>query len=218
MEIVLLSSAHPCFARLLLHPEAFCKPAQLRQMASRRGCRQARWPWSRHADAAYGRSRRNVSDTQDSSSKSLKPSQARRGCKVAGWLHLPKLPDPTPFLPIPPRKAGAPSVHLRRICECSKAVPPGVDPLQTLWKASRSFFFPKASAKGSSEKNVNLPSPHYNHHTPITTLPSPHYHHHTTITTLQSPHYHHHSTITSLPLPSPQYHHITSAIKFSLIS
>ena len=65
----------------------------------------------------------------------------------------------------------------------------------------KSSFFPKASAKGSSEKkNVNLPSPHYNHHTPITTLPSPHYHHHTTITTLQSPHYHHHSTITSLPL------------------
>ena len=69
-------------------------------------------------------------------------------------------------------------------------------------------FFPKASAKGSSEKNVSPTTLHYHHHTTITTLPSPHsnhhYHHHTTITTLQSPlpspHYHHHSTITSPPL------------------
>ena len=66
---------------------------------------------------------------------------------------------------------------------------------------TRKFFISrKLQRRVLRKKNVNLPSPHYNHHTPITTLPSPHYHHHTTITTLQSPHYHHHSTITSLPL------------------
>ena len=64
-------------------------------------------------------------------------------------------------------------------------------------------LFPKASAKGSSEKK-RQPA--------ITTLQSPHSNHHTTITTL----YNHHTPISTLP--SPQYHHITSAIKFSLIS
>ncbi|CAE7561726.1 unnamed protein product [Symbiodinium natans] len=70
------------------------------------------------------------------------------------------------------------------------------------------FDFPESFSEGFFEKKT-LALPHY--HT--LTLPSPHYNHHTTITTLQSPlpspHSNHHT---------PHYHHITSSIKFSLIS